>query len=79
VGIRFAQFTLDYAISPFGELGDTHVFTLTTNFGGAAKESLQKPFGATEYLEEGTNPVGDDRTIVDFGAPAKANWWDSRP
>ncbi len=32
IGFKLGQFSIDYAISPFGELGTNHVFTLTTSF-----------------------------------------------
>lgn len=34
MGFKVGKFSLDYAFSPFGELGDTQTFTLSTTFGG---------------------------------------------
>ncbi|MBI4064737.1 MAG: hypothetical protein HY401_10630, partial [Elusimicrobia bacterium] len=31
-GLRFSTYKLDYAITPFGELGNTHRLSLTTRF-----------------------------------------------
>lgn len=40
VGFQIRQLTLDYAVSPFGELGNTHTFTISVSFGGSGVSSL---------------------------------------
>lgn len=43
LGLRFNQFRFDYAFSPFGELGDNHVVTLSTRFSTPNKISPSTP------------------------------------
>jgi hypothetical protein len=42
LGFRIDRIRLDYAISPFGELGTNHVFTISTAFGGGRHEEQPK-------------------------------------
>lgn len=42
-GVRFTGFELNYALVPFGVLGDTHRFSLTYRFGTEENESASQP------------------------------------
>ncbi len=42
LGIKFTQFSLDYALAPMGELGDTHSFTFSAWFGRSSGSEKPK-------------------------------------
>ena len=56
LGVKLSNFSLDYALSPFGELGNIHSFTISTSFGGNAAPQ--------EIPEE--QPQSDPRRIIIF-------------
>ncbi len=56
LGVNLSRFSLDYALSPFGELGNIHSFTLSTSFGGTE---------ATPEISD-DQPQPDPRRIIIF-------------
>lgn len=67
LGFKLGQFSLDYAIAPFGELGNNHVFSISTQFGQSRKN----------VKEVDSAPVKDERSIIilqqdesNFGLPS---------
>jgi hypothetical protein len=42
IGFNIARFSFDYAFSPFGELGNTHRFSLSMKFAGPGKPALRE-------------------------------------
>lgn len=47
-GLTFGRFSFDYAFSPFGELGNSHRFSLNASFGRSAGTSLKGFKGAAQ-------------------------------
>lgn len=65
LGIRLGQVMLDYAMVPFGELGNTQSFTLSTSFGAESKRASVVPVD-----------LESERTITIFSAPSSNQpWW----
>ncbi|MDD2806692.1 MAG: PorV/PorQ family protein [Elusimicrobiales bacterium] len=52
-GVSFDKLTFDYALTPFGDLGTAHRFSLTLRFGEAAARRLPRP-AAVAPLPGGT-------------------------
>ncbi len=80
LGFRFSRFTMDYALTPFGELGNTQTVTISSWFGGrSAKRDLdiqletEKKAPAQRIplanVETQTAPV----TLTPAAAPAQAD------
>lgn len=66
LGIQFRQFNIDYSITPFGELGNTQMLTLSTWFGDNRKVEEPTPAAQPEPKKENNImklPDNDD------------NWW----
>ncbi|MFA6583655.1 MAG: PorV/PorQ family protein [Elusimicrobiaceae bacterium] len=84
VGIRFSKLMFDYAFSPFGDLGNSHRFSLVVNFGGTVSRSddddvriedseIVKPAAAVPVSERASVPppaVSEPATIVNDSKPA---------
>ncbi|HAH31417.1 MAG TPA: hypothetical protein DCL44_03780 [Elusimicrobia bacterium] len=49
IGIKYNDLGLDYAFSPYGELGDAHRITLSFNFGEPREEFTVKTVSSPEY------------------------------
>ncbi len=64
LGLQFRQFSLDYAITPFGELGNTQMLTLSTWFGPERKE---------EKISE-VFDVPNDRVILILPMKEESYW-----
>jgi len=64
-GICLAGFTLDYAFSPMGDLGNNHRFSLTYPFGG--KEEEPGPKTVSKVLTGQGNKSTEKRTLVQAG------------
>jgi hypothetical protein len=68
LGIRLNQFTIDYAITPFGELGNSHSITLSSWFGGQKpvlnNPELSDPTPTVSKEEKTVEPVQDNRDIL---------------
>lgn len=68
MGIRLNQFTIDYAITPFGELGNSHSITLSSWFGGQKpvlnNPELSDPTPTVSKEEKTAEPVQDNRDIL---------------
>jgi hypothetical protein len=66
VGIRLNQFTIDYAITPFGELGNNHTLTLSSWFGGkpATSVELADPIVPETLEEEKPSTTQEERPIL---------------
>ncbi len=63
-GLKFSSLVLDYAMSPFGELGDIQSLTLSSSFGGntaRSKKGGQKKSTSPEPLD-----ASSERSIVIF-------------
>jgi hypothetical protein len=78
LGFHFSQFSLDYALAPFGELGNTHSFSFTTYFGNPRQiEPLANTKPAPqESLPKSTNDT--DRRILQLDSPKeKEPYWDN--
>ncbi len=73
LGFMFKQFSLDYSITPFGELGNTQMLTLSSWFGAAEekKSNFESP-------EEEVAAVAAQPTRVILILPAaNESWWGS--
>lgn len=71
LGLRFGQFAMDYAITPFGELGNAQTLTLASWFGGDAF-AVQ---GRALDVEAADGPsVGSDRSILILPLDHE-RWW----
>jgi hypothetical protein len=65
-GLKLSRMNLDYAMTPFGELGDVHTLTFSTAFGRTA--------APVRTLEDGQN-----RTFILFDQPeGESQWWQTR-
>lgn len=81
MGFRVRQFSLDYSVTPFGELGNTQNFTMATWFGGGARSALAAaPAPVVSSYQtsfaESLLMANTDRTLVTFSLPeAQETWW----
>lgn len=48
VGVAFSRFSFDYAFAPFGELGNSHRFSLNARLGRSGRVSLKGSRGAAD-------------------------------
>jgi hypothetical protein len=67
LGIRFGQFSLDYSITPFGELGNSQTLSLATWFGGQPHQE----FDSIPELKDTNRPILILPTID------QSQWWES--
>jgi hypothetical protein len=73
LGFKIRQLALDYAISPFGELGEAHTFTVSGAFGGGETSGGARTFASKSDPFEVEQP---DRMSVIFSLPAATeSWW----
>ncbi len=70
LGLRYRQFNIDYSITPFGELGNVQMLTLSTWFG---EQEKKKP---TFNSSDDDQTAANDRTILDIPIE-KDQWWDN--
>jgi hypothetical protein len=69
MGLKFGQFAMDYAITPFGELGNAQTLTLASWFGGDT-------FAPRATEADGvSNAPGDGRSILILPMDHE-RWWD---
>jgi hypothetical protein len=66
LGFKVGQFSMDYAIAPFGELGTNHVFTVTTTFGKTSAPRVRAPQAPSAVEKQDEKPQTDNRDIVIF-------------
>jgi len=71
MGFQFRQFNLDYSLTPFGELGNTQMLTLSTWFGETLEE--KNNFGSPDAAPESL-PV--NRVILILPV-SNETWWGS--
>lgn len=70
LGLRFGQFAMDYAITPFGELGNSQTLTLASWFGG---DSLSASTNGSPEIE-GSDVPGTGRSILILPMDHE-EWW----
>jgi hypothetical protein len=66
LGFKVGQFSMDYAIAPFGELGTNHVFTLSTSFGNSSAAVHAKASAPVAQEKADDKPKMEERNIVVF-------------
>lgn len=49
-GVAFDKLSFDYAFAPFGDLGDSHRFSINYRFGGAVRAKKSQPKAAAQSL-----------------------------
>ena len=83
LGVKIGELHLDYALSPFGELGNTQTVSLTTSFGGT-NETKKLPLPNVEEKQPAKDkpaaPVIETPTDtnVQFNIPNQNEpWWTS--
>lgn len=76
LGLHFQRFTIDYSITPFGELGNTHSFSLATAFGNSAPaRNIEPLFEEPAPAMESEDTEEDNRDILILPADEKP-WWE---
>lgn len=70
MGLQFKQFNLDYSITPFGELGNTQMLTLSSWFGGSDSKD---DFSVATISAEATTR----RLILILPVSRNETWWES--
>lgn len=73
LGLRFGQFSMDYAITPFGELGNSQTLTLASWFGGERVVTTGRELEGLA-LEGSDTATGTDRSILIIPMDHE-NWW----
>lgn len=73
MGLHFKQFNLDYALTPFGELGNTQMLTLSTWFGDRSTE--KNSFDSPDQ-NISIQPVPSNRIILILPI-SNESWWNS--
>jgi hypothetical protein len=63
-GLRLSRVSLDYAVTPFGELGDVQSLTVSTAFGGATAKGRSHPVS----LDSSENPSSSSNGSDGLGA-----------
>ena len=72
-GLRFGQFAMDYAITPFGELGNAQTLTMASWFGGEQMLTTGRELEGTAIIGSDT-ANGTDRSILILPMDHE-NWW----
>lgn len=52
-GINFKAVSIDYAVNGFGELGSSHMISLTLKFGGDGEDEVKRPRGRPSWRTQG--------------------------
>jgi hypothetical protein len=85
LGWRFPNFSIDYAIVPFGELGFTHRISATARWGAAKALKARDPWPRQPLLREAPDPSELDRKssesarLESADSPADSALTDSAP
>ncbi|MFN0118209.1 MAG: PorV/PorQ family protein [Elusimicrobiota bacterium] len=69
IGIKLSQFSIDYAMTPFADLGNVQTFTLSTWFGGT------KPASTPVFMGPDTKEQ-PSKDLYKIDSPAHEPFWD---
>lgn len=79
-GLGFRQFNLDYSITPFGELGNAQMLTLSTWFGANAADKDSADAPAADLIDPNKDGPPkeelNDRMILILPIAPSSRWWE---